>query len=67
MARVGLDLAVLDLAELADVAQNTISRLERGEELKRRTLKAIKEALEDEGAEFITTEDGLDSVAIRKD
>ena len=33
MARVGLGLGVRELAELADVSTNTISRLERGESL----------------------------------
>jgi len=52
MARVGLSLGVRDLAELADVSPNTITRFERGEKLQARTIKAIKEALENEGAEF---------------
>lgn len=56
MARVGLGLGVRDLAELADVSPNTITRFERGEKLQPRTIKAIKDALESKGAEFL--EDG---------
>ncbi len=53
MARVGLGLGVRDLAELADVSPNTITRFERGENLQARTVKAIKKALEKQGAEFL--------------
>lgn len=61
MARVGLGLGVRDLAELADVSPNTITRFERGENLQVRTVKAIKEALEKRGAEFF----GMDGVNIK--
>ena len=53
MARAALDLGVRDLAKLADVSPNTITRFERGENLQDRTVKAIKRALEDQGVEFI--------------
>jgi len=53
MARAGLDLGVRDLAELADVSPNTITRFERGENLQARTVKAIKEALEKQGIKFL--------------
>ena len=53
MARVGLGLGVRNLAELADVSPNTITRFERGENLQARTVKAIKETLEKQGAEFV--------------
>ena len=56
MARVGLGLGVRDLAKLADVSPNTITRFERGENLQSRTVKAIKDALENKGAKFL--EDG---------
>lgn len=52
MARAGLGLGIRDLAELADVSPNTITRFERGENLHTRTIKAIKEALEKKGALF---------------
>ena len=53
MARVGLGLGVRDLAELADVSPNTITRFERGENLQVRTVRAIREALENKGAMFL--------------
>ena len=53
MARVGTGLGVRDLAKLADVSPNTITRFERGESLQGRTIKAIKVALEEQGAVFL--------------
>ena len=52
MARAGLGLGVRDLAKLAEVSTNTITRLERGEELYPRTIEAIRTALEIAGVEF---------------
>jgi transcriptional regulator with XRE-family HTH domain len=52
MARVALGLGVRDLAALAKVSTDTISRLERGEELKPRTVDAIQGALERAGVEI---------------
>jgi hypothetical protein len=40
------------LAELAKVSPDTIARLERGEELRERTVDAIRSALEAAGVEF---------------
>ncbi len=53
MARVALDLGVRELAILAEVSPNTVSRLERGEELKASTVSSIRAALEKAGAVFI--------------
>ncbi|MEZ5903405.1 MAG: helix-turn-helix transcriptional regulator [Alphaproteobacteria bacterium] len=53
MARAGLNLGIRDVAELADVSPNTVTRFERGEKLQERTIKAIKDALEKKGAEFL--------------
>lgn len=53
MARVALDMGVRELAEAANVSTQTISRLERGEELKSATLTAIRTALEAAGVIFI--------------
>lgn len=53
MARVATGLGIRELAQLAQVAPNTISRLEAGEELKPRTVAAIRSALEAAGIEFI--------------
>ena len=52
MARAALGLGVRELAELAAVSQDTVSRLERGEELMPRTLEAVQRALEAAGVEF---------------
>jgi transcriptional regulator with XRE-family HTH domain len=52
-ARAMLGLGVRDLAKLADVSSNTVSRLERGDELGARTVAAIRGALEKAGVEFI--------------
>jgi transcriptional regulator with XRE-family HTH domain len=53
MARAGLGLGVRDLAELAGVSTNTITRLERGEDLYPKTLASVRAALESAGVEFI--------------
>ncbi len=52
MARAGLGLGVRELADTAKVSTNTITRFERGEPLKERTLDAIRAALESAGVEF---------------
>ena len=52
MARAGLGLGVRELADMAKVSTNTISRLERGEPLMERTIDAIRAALEFAGVEF---------------
>ena len=65
MARAGLGLGVRDLAALADVSTNTITRLERGEELKEGTLVAIQKALEDTGVDFMEKADGSIGVMLK--
>jgi DNA-binding LacI/PurR family transcriptional regulator len=52
MARAGLGIGVRELAEMAKVSTNTITRLEADEELKERTVEAVQAALEKMGAEF---------------
>lgn len=60
MARAALGLSVRELAKLADVSPNTITRLERGEVLHRRTARVIRSVLENQGIEFIAeAEQGL--------
>ncbi|RTL86891.1 MAG: helix-turn-helix domain-containing protein [Hyphomicrobiales bacterium] len=66
MARTALSLGVKELAELADVSTNTISRFEAGEELKPRTVSAIRAALEAAGAEFIEANGGGPGVRLRQ-
>jgi transcriptional regulator with XRE-family HTH domain len=52
MARAALGLGVRDLAAAAKVASDTVARFERGDELKERTVDALRRALEDAGVEF---------------
>jgi transcriptional regulator with XRE-family HTH domain len=53
MARAALGWGIRELASEAKVAADTISRFERGEELKERTVDAIRGALEAAGVEFL--------------
>ena len=66
MARAALGLGVRELAALADVAQATVSRLERGEELKPATVETIRTALESAGVVFIEENGGGAGVRLRK-
>ena len=56
MARIALDWSVKQLAENARVSTNTIVRLERGEELKARTIEDIRKAFEGAGVLFFDGE-----------
>lgn len=54
MARAGLGMNVRELAQLAEVAPYTITRFETGRGgMHRRTMTAIREALENSGIEFL--------------
>ncbi|MGO6788737.1 transcriptional regulator [Rhizobium ruizarguesonis] len=53
MARTALDMGVKQLADAAAVSTNTIVRFERGEELKPRTIAAIRTVLEEGGVVFL--------------
>jgi transcriptional regulator with XRE-family HTH domain len=52
MARAALKIGLRELAKRAKVATGTVTRLEAGEELKPRTVEAIRRAFEDAGIEF---------------
>jgi transcriptional regulator with XRE-family HTH domain len=67
MARAALGWGVRDLAKAAEVSVDTISRLERGEELMPRTLSAIRSALESAGVIFIPGNEEGPGVRLRKD
>jgi transcriptional regulator with XRE-family HTH domain len=67
MARVALGLRIKELAELAQVSPDTVARLERGEDLKPRTMDALRRALETAGVEFIPENGGGLGVRLRKD
>lgn len=58
MARVALGWGVRELAEAAQVATQTITRLEQGDRLKPKTVQAIRTAFEAAGIEFIPENGG---------
>jgi len=66
MARAATGLGVRELAVLAGVAQATVSRLERGEDLKESTVAAIRGALEAAGVVFLPENGNGPGVALRK-
>lgn len=66
MARAAIELGVRELSEAAQVSTNTITRFERGEPLKDRTVAAIRDALESAGVEFIAENGGGAGVRLRK-
>jgi len=66
MARAALGLTVRGLAELAGVSHDTVIRLEAGDELKPRTVAAIRSALESAGALFIDENGEGPGVRLRK-
>jgi len=53
VARAALGLVLRELAAAAKVTIDTVSRLERGDELKERTIEALQLVLEAAGIEFI--------------
>ena len=66
MARAALGWGVRDLAAAAKVAVETVSRLERGEQLRERTVDDIRRALEQAGVEFIEENGGGAGVRLRE-
>ena len=52
MARAALQLGIRDVATMAQVAPSTVSRFEAGEDLKPRTIEAIRRAFEQAGIAF---------------
>lgn len=66
MARAALGLTVRGLAELAGVSHDTVIRLEAGDELKPRTVAAIRSALESAGVLFIDENGEGAGVRLRK-
>jgi transcriptional regulator with XRE-family HTH domain len=66
MARAALQIGIRDLAELAKVSASTIARFEAGEELKERTIDALRAALESVGIEFIAENGGGPGVRLKK-
>jgi transcriptional regulator with XRE-family HTH domain len=58
MARAALGWGVRELAEAAQVSPDTVTRFERGEPLRSRTVEAIKAAMEKAGVQFIPENGG---------
>jgi transcriptional regulator with XRE-family HTH domain len=56
MARAAIEIGVRELAEAAKVSTNTVTRFERGESLRERTVDALRGALEAAGVEFTNGE-----------
>lgn len=53
MARAALGIGIRELAAMAEVSPNTVSRFERGDALYGRTVDALQAALEAAGVIFI--------------
>ena len=66
MARVAVGLGVRELAEVSQVSTDTIVRFERGEQVRPRTVDALRRALEAAGVEFIAENGGGAGVRLRK-
>jgi transcriptional regulator with XRE-family HTH domain len=66
LARVAAGLGVRELAAAARVAPLTVSRFERGDVLRARTVQAIRKALEKAGVEFIDENGGGPGVRLSK-
>ena len=66
MARAALGLGVRELAAAAKVSIDTVTRFERGDELKERTIEALQRVLEATGVEFIDENGGGPGVRLRK-
>lgn len=65
MARAGLGLGVREVAAAAKVSTNTLTRFEAGEELRPRTVEAIRQTLENAGVEFLPEDGGGAGVRLK--
>jgi transcriptional regulator with XRE-family HTH domain len=66
MARAALQLGVRELAETAKVSPSTVTRFEAGDELRERTVDALRSALERAGVQFIAENGGGAGVRLKK-
>ena len=66
MARAALGWGVRELAETAGVSTQTITRLERGEQLRDRTIETLRQVFEAAGIEFIAENGGGPGVRAKK-
>jgi hypothetical protein len=67
MARAALALGVRELAASTGASTNTITRFERGEQLKHATIERLRASLEAAGVEFIAENGGGPGVRLKKD
>ncbi|WP_199252776.1 helix-turn-helix domain-containing protein [Chachezhania sediminis] len=65
MARVATGLGLRELAAQAEVSPNTISRLERGEELRASTIEIIQAVFERAGVVFLEDDGRGPGVRVR--
>lgn len=66
LARIALGWGVRQLAEAANVSTQTISRLERGEQLRAGTLDGIRQVFEAAGIEFLWGDEDDFGIMIKK-
>ena len=66
MARAALGWGVRDLSRLAGVSTDTVARLERGEQLRDRTVETLRRVFEAAGVEFIPENGGGAGVRLKK-
>lgn len=66
MARAALRLGVRELADLAGVTPNTVSRFENGGDALASTLDRLQSALEEAGVVFVPENGGGAGVRLRK-
>jgi transcriptional regulator with XRE-family HTH domain len=66
MARAASGLGIREIAAAAKVSPDTIARFERGEELKPRTIEAIRTAFERAGVVFIDSNGGGPGVRLKR-
>jgi transcriptional regulator with XRE-family HTH domain len=66
MARAALGWNLRELAERAGLSHDTIVRFEAGDELKSKTVEAIRAALESAGVEFIAENGGGAGVRLKR-
>lgn len=66
MARAATGMSVRDLASIAGVSPNTVSRCETGHDAQAKTMDALERALIDAGVEFIPENGGGVGVRLRR-
>ncbi len=66
MARAALGIGVRELAAMAGIAANTVTRIENGSDAKKSTLTAIRTALESAGVEFVDENGGGPGVRLNR-